>query len=265
MDQILHRNAITRIGQGEQTIVFAHGLGCNQEMWQYISPHFKDRYKLVLFDHVGSGKSDLTAYHSEKYQTLAGYAQDLIELIDYLQQGPVIYIGHSISSMIGMLAAIERPELFTSLIMIGPSPCYVNEGDYTGGFEHHEIYELLDLMEMNFAGWASYLAPLVIDYTEQPHLKDELEALFVSSNPRIAREFAEVTFFSDYRTQLAQLTVPTLILQCAEDSIVPIHVGQYMAEHIPHNELIVMDSKGHYPHISHPAATISHIEHFLTD
>lgn len=262
MEQILQRNAVTLLGKGEQTIVFAHGLGCNQQMWQYITPHFQERYKLVLFDHVGSGKSDLSAYHSEKYQTLAGYAQDLIELLEYLQ-GPVIFVGHSISSMIGMLAAIERPELFTSLIMIGPSPCYVNEHDYQGGFEQHEIHELLDLMEMNFAGWASYLAPLVIDYEQQPQLKDDLEALFVSSNPRIAREFAEVTFFSDYRTQLHELTVPTLIIQCAEDSIVPIHVGEYMAKHISDNTLVVMDAKGHYPHISHPAATISHIEHFL--
>ncbi|MER1988001.1 MAG: alpha/beta hydrolase [Solibacillus sp.] len=262
MTQVFQRNAVTLLGKGEQTIVFAHGLGCNQDMWQYISSSFQN-YQLVLFDHVGSGKSDLTAYHSEKYNALTGYAHDLIELLEHLHTSPVIFVGHSISSMIGMLAAIERPELFKSIIMIGPSPCYVNEEDYKGGFEQHEIHELLDLMEMNFAGWASYLAPLVIDYQQQPHVKDELEALFVSSNPRIAREFAEVTFFSDYRAQLHELTIPTLIIQCAEDSIVPVHVGQYMADRIPNNELIVMGARGHYPHISHPAATISHIKHFL--
>lgn len=264
MTQILQRNAVTLLGKGEQTIVFAHGLSCNQNMWQYISPHFIDRYQLVLFDHVGSGKSDLNAYDTEKYSTLTGYAQDVIELLEHLQAGPVIFVGHSISSMIGMLAAIERPDLFASIIMIGPSPCYVNDGDYLGGFEEHEIHELLDLMEMNFAGWASYLAPLVIDHVQQPHLKDELEGLFVSSNPRIAREFAEVTFFSDYRARLHELTTRTLIIQCAEDSIVPLNVGHYLATHIPMNELVVMAAKGHYPHISHPEETILHIEQFLT-
>lgn len=263
MTQISQRNAVTIIGKGAQTIVFAHGLGCNQEMWKYITPTFTDTYQLILFDHVGSGKSDLTAYDSEKYSSLSGYAEDLIELIVELQTDPVIFIGHSISSTIGMLAAIARPELFERIIMIGPSPCYVNESEYKGGFEQHEITELLDLMEMNFAGWASYLAPLVIDHSRQPRLKDDLEALFVSSNPRIAREFAEVTFFSDYREQLSKLHVPTLIIQCAEDSIVPIHVGQYMAAHIPHSELVVIDVKGHYPHISHPALTTTQIENFL--
>lgn len=263
MNSILHRNAVSISGKGDKTIVFAHGLGCNQDMWQYISPAFSNTYQLVLFDHVGSGKSDLTAYSSSKYSSLAGYAEDLIQLLD-TQSTPVIFIGHSISSMIGMLAAIKRPELFTSIIMIGPSPCYTNELDYQGGFERHEIRELLDLMEMNFAGWANYLAPLVIDHSEKPQLKEELEALFVSSNPRIAREFAEVTFFSDYREQLHELTVPTLIVQCAEDSIVPLQVGQFMSMHLPNNELAVMDVKGHYPHISHPALTIEKIQEFLT-
>lgn len=259
LSAVVERNRVNVVGDGEQTIVLAHGLGCNQEMWQYLTPLLKKSYRLVLFDHVGSGESDLSAYSSEKYSTLQGYAADLLEIIEDLQLQDIIFVGHSISSMIGLLAAIDKPQLFKELVMIGPSPCYLNESDYQGGFERQDIYELLDMMEMNFAGWASYMAPIGMAAEHAPHLTKELEQAFISTDARIAREFAEVTFFSDYRAQLPLLQVPTLILQCAEDSIVPIEVGYYLHKHLANSKLVVLPVKGHYPHISQPDETAQEI------
>jgi len=260
---ILERNNVKIIGNGEQTIVFAHGLGCDQQMWDHLAKALEAQYRLALFDHVGSGRSLLAAYDSNKYSTLQGYASDLIEVIEAVQCKQVIYVGHSVSSMIGLLAAIEKPKLFEKIVMIGPSPCYLNDGDYQGGFEESDILELLDMMEMNFTGWASYMAPLVIDYSEQPNLKAELEEVFASANPRVAREFAEVTFFSDYRHKLHELKTSTLILQCSDDSIVPIEVGRYLHNQLPNSELVIMGAKGHYPHMSQPKETLQVIEAFL--
>lgn len=260
---IIERNNVKIIGNGDQTIVLAHGLGCDQQMWGHLTEALKEQYRLVLFDHVGSGRSLLAAYDSKKYNTLQGYADDLIEVIEAVGGEEVIYIGHSIGSMMGLIAAIARPELFNKIVMVGPSPCYLNDGDYKGGFERADILELLDMMEMNFTGWASYMAPLVIDYSEQPSLKVELEEVFASANPIVAREFAEVTFFSDYRSRLSELQTPTLILQCSEDSIVPIEVGQYLNNLIPNSELAIMAAKGHYPHISQPKETLELIEGYL--
>lgn len=263
MSTVVERNRVTIMGQGEQTLVLAHGLGCNQEMWQYITPFLKESYRLISFDHVGSGQSDITAYRSEKYCTLQGYATDLVEIIEELELKDIIFVGHSISSMIGLLAAIDKPQLFKSLIMIGPSPCYVNEETYHGGFERSDISELLDMMEMNFAGWASYMAPIGMATDHAPHLTQELETAFVSTNARIAREFAEVTFLSDYRAQLPLLQVPALILQCAEDSIVPIEVGHYLHQHLTNSELVVLPVKGHYPHISQPTETVTEMVAYI--
>ncbi len=264
MSAIIERNRVTIMGEGEKTILLAHGLGCNQKMWKYITPHLQQKYRLILFDHVGSGESDLSAYYSEKYQSLEGYASDVLEIIEALKLEDVIFVGHSISAMIGMLAAIEKPQYFQSLVMIGPSPCYLNEPDgYQGGFDRQDILELLDMMEMNFTGWASYMAPIGMAAEPVSDLTRHLEEAFVSSNPRIAREFAEVTFFSDYREQLPLLRVPTLILQCAEDSIVPIEVGHYLHEHIENSELRVLPIKGHYPHISHPIMTVQETLSYL--
>lgn len=261
---LLKRNNVKVYGNGEQAIVCAHGFGCEQSMWQYITPAFAEQYKVIVFDYVGAGGSDLTAYNAEKYNSLDGYKQDLVEVIEYLNLKDVIVFGHSISSMIGMLAAIEKPELFSKLIMIGPSPCYLNmEDGFKGGFERSDVEELLEMMEMNFTGWASYMAPVGMGADAPAHLKADLENVFVSTNPKIAREFAEVTFFSDYRNRLGELTTPTLILQCAEDSIVPAHIGEYLHEHIPNNELAHMEAKGHYPHISHPRETVELIKGFL--
>ncbi|MEC0240599.1 alpha/beta hydrolase [Paenibacillus dokdonensis] len=264
MIDVAVRNNVKVIGEGERTIIFAHGFGCDQSMWQYIAPSFEKKFRIVLFDYVGSGNSDLTAYSSEKYSSFRGYVQDVLDVIESLQLKNVIFIGHSVSSMIGMLASIERPDVFDKLIMIGPSPRYLNDGeDYFGGFDRSDITELLDMMEMNFAGWASFLAPLAMNAPESPMLTKELERSFISGDPVIAREFAEVTFLSDHRQELSHSTVPTLIMQCSDDSIVPIQVGKYLHEHLKNSTLRLMEAKGHYPHISHPEETIRDINEYL--
>jgi sigma-B regulation protein RsbQ len=233
-------------------------------MWQYITPAFEKKYRLVLFDYVGSGSSDLTAYSAEKYSSFGGYVQDVLDVMDSLQLTDSVFIGHSVSSMIGMLAAIERPEAFAKLIMIGPSPRYLNDGEeYFGGFERSDITELLEMMEMNFSGWASFMAPLAMKNPELPELTRDLERTFISGDPVIAREFAEVTFLSDHRAELAKSTVPTLILQCSDDSIVPIEVGEYLHRHLSNSTFRLLEAKGHYPHISHPEETITLINEYL--
>lgn len=263
MNLVSARNRVNISGRGDQTIVFAHGFGCDQSMWRYIAPAFEEKYRVVLFDYVGSGESDLHAYDPKKYHTLRGYAQDVIDIIEAFGLHNVIFVGHSVSSMIGMLASIEQPEYFDKLIMIGPSPCYLNDGDYKGGFEKSDIDELLEMMEMNFAGWASMMAPLAMNNLEHPKLTKELERSFISSDPVIARQFAEVTFYSDHRSDLAQSNLPTLIIQCSDDSIVPLEVGQYLHQHLKHSAFQLMEAKGHYPHISHPEETIRLIENYL--
>lgn len=264
MQNIIKRNNVKVMGQGEQTILFAHGFGCDQKMWQYIAPTLAMKYRVVLFDYVGSGNSDITAYESKKYNSLHGYAQDVLDIIEELNLQHVLFIGHSISSMIGMYAAIQQPQHFDKLIMIGPSPCYLNDTNgYMGGFEKEDIKEILDLMEMNFAGWASFMAPFASSQPDDAQLTQQLKSDFVSTNPRVAREFAEVTFFSDCRAKLPFLKVPTLIIQCSNDSIVPIEVGEYLQKHIQNSTLLIMNAKGHYPHISQPLETIEIINDYL--
>lgn len=261
---MINRNHIKVLGDGEKTILFAHGFGCDQSMWRYIVPHFEKEYRIVLFDHVGSGKSDIRAYHFEKYSNLHGYARDLIEIIESLKLQNVIFVGHSVSSMIGMLASLMQPELFERLIMVGPSPRYLNDDpDYIGGFKKSDVEELLDMMEMNFVGWATYLAPIVMNNPERPVLVQELETSFCSSNPAITRQFAEATFYSDHREDLFKVTVPSLIMQCSEDSIVPIKVGDYLHRHLRNSTLRLMKAKGHYPHLSHPEETVTIIKEYI--
>lgn len=264
MTNVMTRNNVKVIGAGEQTIVFAHGFGCDQSMWQYIAPSFEGDYRIVLFDYVGSGNSDLHAYRAEKYSSLHGYVQDVLDVMEALELRDVIFVGHSVSSMIGMLASIKCPEYFDKLIMIGPSPRYLNEGEhYVGGFDLSDINELLDMMEMNFTGWASFLAPIAMNNPDLPQLTKELEQSFISTDPVIAREFAEVTFLSDHRSDLSKSTIPTLIMQCSDDSIVPLDVGEYLHSHLKNSTLRIMEAKGHYPHISHPAETITLIKEYL--
>ncbi|WP_054954655.1 alpha/beta fold hydrolase [Paenibacillus dakarensis] len=264
MDDVIARNNVKVIGEGQKTIVFAHGFGCDQSMWHYIVPSFKEKYQVVLFDYVGSGSSDIASYQSEKYRSLHGYVQDVLDVIEALKLRDIIFIGHSVSSMIGMLASIKHPEYFDKLIMIAPSPRYLNEGDhYLGGFELSDIQELMNMMEMNFAGWAGYLAPIAMNHPDVPALTEQLEQSFLSADPVIAREFAEATFLSDHRSDLSRSSVPVLILQCSDDSIVPLQVGEYLHRHLQNSTLRLMEAKGHYPQISHPGETIALIQEYL--
>lgn len=260
----LVRNNVKVLGKGKQPIVFAHGFGCDQDMWRYLVPDFEEDYRIILFDYVGSGESQRDYYNANKYSSLQGYAQDVLEIMDTLDLENAIFVGHSVSSMIGMLASIRDPKYFEHIIMLGPSPRYVNDlPDYYGGFNRNDIDELLNMMQMNFIGWASYLAPIVMNNPERQELTNELEKSFCSRDPYIARQFAEVTFLSDCRNDLANASVPSLILQCSEDSIAPIEVGDYLHAHLKNSTLQQMTARGHYPHLSHPEETTKLIKQYL--
>jgi sigma-B regulation protein RsbQ len=257
------RNKVHFSGSGPATLVFAHGFGCDQTMWRSLAPTFAERFRTVSYDLVGSGESDRFAYDRDRYATLHGHAADLLEIVDGFASGPVVFVGHSVSAMIGMLAAIEAPHKFAAQVMIGPSPCFLNDGDYTGGFNQQELDELLTLMEVNFDEWASYLAPAVMGAPDRPELGRELARAFCRNDPAIARHFARVTFLSDHRADLARSSVPTLVLQCSDDLIVPRDVGDYLARHLPNSTLHVIDNVGHCPHISAPDASARAIDAFL--
>lgn len=262
---ILLRNNVTVFGQGNQSMLFAHGFGCDQNMWRFIAPFFQNDYQIVLFDYVGSGKSELSAYSPERYGDLNGYVQDVLDICETLALTDVIFVGHSVSSVVGILASIQDPERFKHLILVGPSPCYINDPpDYVGGFERASIEGLLGIMEKNYIGWASFLAPIMMKNEQQPALARELEESFCSTDPVIARRFAEVTFYSDHRSALPQVTVPSLLLQCSEDAIAPLEVGRYLHRHLLNSTLQVMKATGHCPHMSHPEETIYLIKEYLT-
>ncbi len=262
---VLERNNVKVLGEGKRTIMLAHGFGCDQDMWRYIVPSFMYNYRVVLFDYVGSGESSISSYDRDKYGSLQGYAQDVLDIINALELQSVIFVGHSVSGMIGMLASIRQPGHFERLIMLGPSPRYLNDlPDYYGGFDRSDIDELLGMMEMNFIGWASYLAPIVMQNADRKGLAEELEKSFCSRDPHIARQFAEVTFLSDCRSSLDLAATPTLILQCADDSISPVEVGDYLHSHLRNSELRHLEAKGHYPHLSHPQETSHCIKEYLS-
>ncbi len=261
---ILKRNNVKVSGRGTRPMLFAHGFGCDQNMWRFVAPAFEDDYRVVLFDYVGSGKSDLRAYDPQRYSTLEGYAQDVLDVCAALRLREVVFVGHSVSSVVGLLASIEEPRLFSRVVMVGPSPCYINDPPgYRGGFERADIEGLLELMERNYIGWANFLAPVVTKNPERPELARELEESFCSTDPRVARRFAEATFLSDNRGDLPRVSVPSLIMQCAEDAIAPAEVGEYLARHLPHSTLRVLEATGHCPHMSHPEETIRAIREYL--
>ncbi|HEX8616700.1 MAG TPA: alpha/beta hydrolase [Thermoanaerobaculia bacterium] len=263
MTDILARHNVKVIGSGSQPMLFAHGFGCDQNMWRYITPAFENDYKLILFDHVGSGKSDLTAYDAARYSTLEGYASDVLDICEALDLRDVIFVGHSVSTMIGVLAAARQPERFSRLVFVTPSPRYINDEGYIGGFDRADIEGLLELMDKNYIGWASFLAPVVMGNSDRPELASELNESFCSTDPKIARRFAETTFLSDNRADLATVAVPSLILQCAEDAIAPVEVGHYLYRTIPGSTLRLMKATGHCPHVSHPEETITAIREYL--
>ena len=260
---VLTRNNVKEFGQGTQPMLFAHGFGCDQHMWRYVTPAFADDYRIVLLDYVGSGKSDLSAYDADRYATLDGYAQDVLDVCEALDLRDVIFVGHSVSSMVGVLAANREPDRFSRLIMVGPSPRYVNDVGYVGGFERKDIEGLLETMDRNYIGWANFLAPAIMKNPDRPELTEELEASFCSTDPVIARRFAEATFFSDNRDDLARVSVPSLIMQCSEDMIAPLEVGDYLHRTLPASTLSVLRATGHCPHMSHPGETIAVMREYL--
>jgi sigma-B regulation protein RsbQ len=247
---------------GGPTIVFSHGFGCDQRMWRLVAPTFEADHRVVLFDHIGAGRSDLTAYDPSRYDSLDGYADDVVQLCSVLG-GPVVFVGHSVSASIGIIAARRAPELFSALVLVGPSPRYIDDADYRGGFSADEIADLLDSMDANFLGWSTTMAPVIVGNPDQPALGEELAESFCRTDPAIARHFARVTFMSDNRADLPHVTVPTLVLQCRQDVIAPECVGDYIAGAIPGSVLRVLDATGHCPHLSHPAQTIDAIRSFV--
>jgi sigma-B regulation protein RsbQ len=258
------RNNVRISGKGLKTLLFAHGFGCDQNVWRYVIPAFENEYNIVLFDYVGSGKSDLRAYDPQKYSTLKGYAQDVLDICDSLNSSDVIFIGHSVSGMIGALASIEKPDSMNHLIMLNPSPCYINDPpEYLGGFERCDLEEILELMEKNYLGWANFMAPVVMQTPERPELIQELEGNFCSTEPDIARRFARATFFADNRKDLPFIPIPSLIVQCSQDLIAPESVGHYLHRQIPNSDVHIMEVTGHCPHMSHPQETIQIIQNHL--
>jgi sigma-B regulation protein RsbQ len=261
---ILRRNNVRVFGRGTQPMIFAHGFGCDQNMWRFVTPAFENDYKIVLFDYVGSGRSDLRAYDKHRYSDLNGYVDDLLDVCRAVDAKDAIVVGHSVSAMVAVIAAKRDPERFAHLILIGPSPRYINEApDYIGGFERADIEGLLDTMEKNYIGWANYLAPVVIGNADRPDLEGELAESFCSTDPVIARRFAEVTFLSDNREDLEDVPVPSLIMQCSSDVIAPPEVGEYMHRRLALSTLRVMRATGHCPHMSHPEETIQEMKTYL--
>ena len=262
---IQRRNNVRISGQGDRTVMFLHGLGCDQRMWRYVAPTFEVDSQVILMDLPGCGQSDLSAFDLERYSKLEGYAQDILDVIKALDLQDVIFVGHSVSSMLGAIASIRQPERFSQLIMVAPSPCYLNHPpDYLGGFDRADIEELLDLMDKNYMGWASFLAPLAMGNSESPELAQELESSFCSTDPITAKAFAKATFYSDCRSLLPEIVTPCLILQCTEDALVPEPVGEYLHQHIPKSSYIKLTATRHCPHLSHPVETAAFIRSYLS-
>ncbi|MGK6309357.1 alpha/beta fold hydrolase [Variovorax sp. DT-64] len=260
---IQKRNNVHVRGAGDRTMIFAHGFGCDQNMWRLMAPKFAERFRVVTFDLVGSGQSDLDAYDKTKYSELQGYADDVLEIVDEFGSGPVLFVGHSVSAMIGVLADLKAPGTFAAHMMIGPSPCYINDGDYVGGFTREDIDSLLDTLESNYLGWASNMAPAIMGVPERPELGAELAASFCRTDPDIAKQFAKVTFLSDNRKDVARLQTPTLVIQSSDDLIAPLAVGDYMQRTLPNATLRVITNTGHCPHLSAPGASCDAMEDFL--
>jgi sigma-B regulation protein RsbQ len=244
-------------------MVLAHGYGCDQNMWRFITPAFEEDFRIILFDYVGHGKADASAFDRTRYATLDGYADDLLQICEALAIKDAVFVGHSVSSMIGILAAQKDPTRFESLVLVGPSPRYVNDEDYTGGFTRQDIEGLLDFLDENHLGWSSTMAPVIMGNAERPELSEELNNSFCRTNPEIAKHFARVTFLSDNRSDLPRVTTRSLILQCSNDAIAPTAVGEYVHRHIPGSEMILLAASGHCPHLSAPGETVAAIRSFL--
>jgi sigma-B regulation protein RsbQ len=260
---VVVRNNVKSRGAGERAMVFAHGFGCDQNMWRFVAPAFEKDFHTILFDHVGHGRSDLSAYNSEKYSTLTGYAQDLIEIGRELKLRDAVFVGHSVSAMIGVLAARHAPELFESHVMVGPSARYIDDGDYVGGFSRKQIDELLEFLQDNHLGWSAAMAPAIMGNADRPELAEELTNSFCRTDPDIAREFARVTFLSDNRADLRSVKARTLILQCSNDIIASEQVGAFVHQQIPGSTFVQLQATGHCPNLSAPDEVIAAIRDFV--
>ena len=261
----LLRNNVQVTGKGTRPLVFAHGYGCDQAVWHKIVPAFTNSYKIVTYDLTGSGHSELWAYDRNKYATLQGHATDLIEICQTLGLDRPVIIGHSVSAMSAVLAANAKPDFFTALAMIAPSPCYVNHPPYEGGFEQSDIEGLLDFLDSNFMGWSTKMAPIIMGVQDDPDLAAGLTTSFCRSDSEIAKHFGRVTFTSDHREDVKDLTLPALIMQCRKDIVAPLAVGNWLKANMPSSDLVVMNAQGHCPHLSAPAETIAALKTFLSD
>lgn len=259
----LQRHNVKVTGSGERAMVFAHGFGCDQNMWRLVAPAFEKDFRVILFDHVGAGGSDLSAYDPAKYSSLDGYAEDVVDLCRALGVQHGIFVGHSVSAMIGVLAAKKAPELFDDLVLVGPSPRYVDDGDYVGGFSEGQIHELLDFLDSNHMGWSQAMAPVIMGNADRPELGKELTNSFCRTDPEIAKRFARTTFLSDNRADLDGVTARALVLQCSEDVIAPRAVGEYVHRKLPNSRLVLMKATGHCPNLSAPEETIAAIRAFV--
>ncbi|HEX2254671.1 MAG TPA: alpha/beta hydrolase [Thermoanaerobaculia bacterium] len=261
---VRRRNNINISGKiGAQPMLFAHGFGCDQNMWRFVAPAFEADYEVVLFDHVGAGQSDPSAWRPGKYDSLRGYADDVLEICRELGLERVIFVGHSVSSVMGVLAAVAEPERFDALVLVGPSPRYVDDEGYVGGFSNEDIEGLLESLESNYLGWSSAMAPVIMGNADRPELGEELTNSFCRTNPEIARHFARVTFLSDNRQDLPQVRTRTLVLQCSDDVIAPQAVGEFVHRQIPGSALVHLKATGHCPNLSAPEETIAAIRAFL--
>jgi len=262
---VLARNNVRESGlQDGPAMVFAHGFGCDQGMWRLVAPAFEASHHVVLFDHVGAGGSDVSAYDPARYARLDGYAADVVEILDELALGPVTFVAHSVSTMIAVLAAIDRPDLFDRLVLVGPSPRYVEDDGYRGAFTPAEIDELLETLDDNYLGWSAQIAPAIMGVPDRPELGDELTSSFCRMDPAIARHFARATFLSDNRGDLPHVRTPALVVQCRDDVIAPIEVGTYVHEHLPHSTLVILDATGHCPNLSAPTELVDAITGYLS-
>jgi sigma-B regulation protein RsbQ len=260
---VLERNNVRMNGSGDRAMVFAHGFGCDQNMWRYVEPAFRDRFRTVLFDHVGAGQSDLAAYDPAKYSRLEGYAEDVVEIGRELDLADAIFVGHSVSAMIGALASIEAPEMFAELVMVGPSPRYIDDGDYQGGFSAAQIEELLESLADNHMGWSAAMAPAIMGNPSRPELGEELTNSFCRTDPEIAKQFARATFTSDNRADLPKVTARTLILQSSDDIIADEQVGGYVNRAIAGSRLVHLEASGHCPNLSAPSEVIASMNAFV--
>jgi sigma-B regulation protein RsbQ len=260
---VMVRHNVRTFGHGSVPMMFAHGFGCDQNMWRFITPAFERDYRIVLFDYLGHGQSDASAYDPARYRTLDGYASDVLAICAALDIRHGIFVGHSVSAMVGALASIREPDRFNRLVMIGPSPRYVNDGDYAGGFSRGDIDELLQSLESNYLGWSSAMAPVIMGRDDRPELGQELTNSFCRTDPAIARQFARVTFLSDNREDLPRVPVRTLVLQCSSDVIAPDAVGAYVHDRLPDSVLVRMQATGHCPNLSAPAETVEAVKAFL--